>query len=734
MMKRIFVICLCLLTAASVSAQRPKVALVLSGGGAKGSAHIGVLKVLEQNDIQVDCIVGASMGAIVGGLYAMGYTADELDSLMMAQDWGTILMDKEDRCLISYDVKRRDDRYLLKIPLGDGKKGKIMSNLPSGMVRGQNVEKLLSALTAGCQDSIDFNDLQIPFSCVAVDLLSRKEVIFHSGDVISAIRASMSIPLFFDPQKSGGMSLVDGGMLNNYPVDVARAMGADIVIGSIVSETEKDDKAKEEHTDDIASVAMDWLDVYVVPKNSENADITDILIKPDLLSLNAMSYSRDNMRKLIDSGEKAALEHVEELKALPSSVRKSSQYKAVALGRDSISIASVRYNGLTADETSFVSRGSLVGAGGRMPGETVMREVDRLYSLGAFDKVIFRLKGDSEPYALEFDFTKGKPAVFGAGGYFDTEEVIAALVRFGLGDNNLYGSRLNVEAKLAYNFRAGAEYTYEFRNRLQYKFGYNFRYSNLDMFRKESLSDMSFTRHSFYAGFGAGHIRNLAVNVLAGIDIYNSIKFISDEPNIFLYDTDLSRSGFFDAHADIKFENFDRRNFPTKGIDFAASADWYKGISKKDRKDPFAAFEAHLSGVIPLGQRFALIPSLDHRSLVGDDVPLAYMNVMGGLRQGRYMNQQLTFIGFNNALVFKKILTTATLDTRFRAGEKHYFTASGSIASNSNEFSDFFGKDPVVGVRLGYSYDSFLGPLSASVCWSNYTAKVGFYMSLGFAF
>lgn len=740
-MKRFVVICLCLFFVLPVSAQRPKVALVLSGGGAKGSAHVGVLKVLEQNDIQVDCIVGASMGAIVGGLYAMGYSADELDSLMMIQDWNTVLMDTRDRRLTPYDSKRRDDGYLLKIPLGAGKRGKLSSNLPSGLVRGQNVETLLTALTAGCQDSIDFKDLKIPFACVAVDLMSRREVVFRSGDVISAIRSSMSIPLFFDPLQFEGMALVDGGMLNNYPVDVARAMGADIVIGSIVSETEKDDKEKKEHDDDIMSVAMDWLDVYVVPKNSENAAGTDILIKPDLLSLNALSYSRENMRNLIDSGEKAALEHVGELKALIEKTgtasahgQKASPYKATVLGRDSITVASIIYNGLTPDEESYVSRGSLVKPGARVPGDAVLREVDRLYALGVFERVNFRLRGREEPYSLELFFTEGKPAVFGLGAYFDTEEVIAALVRLGLGDNTLYGSSLNVEAKVAYNFRAGAEYAYGFRNRLKFKLGYNFGFSDFDLFRKEYLPDISFRRHSAFAGFGIGHIQNLSVNALAGIDIFRAMRLSGDDSAAASYDRDMSRNNFFDAHFDIGFENHDRRNFPTKGIDFNIETDWYKDFFTKFQHDPFSAFAAHISGVIPVGKQFVLIPSLDHRGLLGENVPAAYMNVMGGHRKGRYMNQQLTFVGFNNVHVFKKILSTATIDARFCAGGRHYITASGSVVANSDGYSDFFRESPFFGARLGYAYDSFLGPLSMDVCWSDYTGKVGFYMSLGFAF
>ena len=253
-MKRLTILFLMLLLTLHSFAQRPKVGVVLCGGGAKGAAHVGVLKVLEENNIPIDLIVGTSMGAIVGGLYAIGYSAAELDSLIIAQNWNVVMSDRIARKDTYFEQRKYQDDYVISIPFGRGdysrlgardtqdpshNEGSLLSNIPIAMVNGQNIYNLFTRLSVGYQDSLDFNRMPIPFACVAVDLIGKKEVVFHSGNFVDAIRSSMAIPGYFSPVRMGDMVLIDGGALNNYPVDVARAMGADIIIGVKLGELEK---------------------------------------------------------------------------------------------------------------------------------------------------------------------------------------------------------------------------------------------------------------------------------------------------------------------------------------------------------------------------------------------------------------------------------------------------------------------------------------------------------------
>ena len=207
---------------------RKKVGVVLSGGGAKGMAHIGVLKVLEKAGIPVDIVTGTSIGSIVGGLYAIGYNAHSLDSMVRTQDWTYVITDKEDLRRQSLLDRKKLNTYLFNTGVTFGKRDRGAG----GLIRGKNLAELFQKLFVGYTDSLDFNkDLKIPFACVATNIMDNSEVVFHSGRLPQAIRASMSIPAAFSPVRIGDMVLVDGGLKNNYPVDVAREMGAEVIIG-----------------------------------------------------------------------------------------------------------------------------------------------------------------------------------------------------------------------------------------------------------------------------------------------------------------------------------------------------------------------------------------------------------------------------------------------------------------------------------------------------------------------
>lgn len=205
---------------------RKKVGLVLGGGGAKGAAEVGVLKVLEEVGMPIDYIAGTSIGAIVGGLYSIGYNANDLDSLIRNQDWLFLLSDGVRRKSKSFMSKKEKEKYLFRIPVS--KKRKM--SLPTGYVAGQNITNLFSSLTVGYHQVDDFSQLPIPFRCVAVNLADGSECVLSSGSLPQAMRASMSIPGVFAPVELDGKLLIDGGALNNLPVDVVRQMGADVVI------------------------------------------------------------------------------------------------------------------------------------------------------------------------------------------------------------------------------------------------------------------------------------------------------------------------------------------------------------------------------------------------------------------------------------------------------------------------------------------------------------------------
>ena len=213
--------------AAAADTQRPRVGLVLGGGGARGGAHIGVLKELERMRIPVDAIAGTSMGAIVGGLYATGMSASELESLIGSLDWAGALSDKPDRADLSFRRKQDDADVPIDFELGLRDASLV---LPKGVVQGQKLDLVLRELTLGVSHISDFDELPIPFRAIASDIERGEIHIMGRGDLAKAIRASMSVPAVFAPVRMDGRLLVDGGLVGNLPIDVMQAMDVDIII------------------------------------------------------------------------------------------------------------------------------------------------------------------------------------------------------------------------------------------------------------------------------------------------------------------------------------------------------------------------------------------------------------------------------------------------------------------------------------------------------------------------
>ena len=320
-MKKISLVLLALTIALSgFSQERKKVAVVLSGGGAKGMAHIGALKVIEKAGIPIDIVTGTSMGSIIGGLYSIGYNSHVLDSVVRVQDWSYVITDKENLSLQSLDDRRKQNTYFYSLGMTIGKRNQN----DGGIIKGKNLAELFQKLCAGYTDSLDFSkDLPIPFACVATNIIDNSEVDFHSGCLPQAMRASMAIPAAFSPVRVGDMVLVDGGLRNNYPADIAREMGADIIIGVTV---QGDPKMANDMVRTM-SILSQIIDVNCKNKYDENLTITDVPIRVNTTGYGAASFSANAIDTLIRRGEEEAMKHWDELIALKKRIGIDDSFK-----------------------------------------------------------------------------------------------------------------------------------------------------------------------------------------------------------------------------------------------------------------------------------------------------------------------------------------------------------------------------------------------------------------------
>lgn len=748
---------------------RPTVALVLSGGGAKGAAHVGVIKYLESIGMPVDVVMGTSMGGLVGGIYALGYEAEQLDSIIRGIDWDMALSDKVPRDYLSYSAIKYKEKYVLSFPFlydkkdymrkiesdqqytrrvddihfGAGEadatnmvKDNLLGSLPSGMVYGQNVNNIFSSLSVGYQDETDFYDLPIPFLCVATDLVSGTAKIWTEGKLNTALRSTMSIPGLFAPVRVDGMVLVDGGMRNNYPTDLAKKVGADIVIGVNLSEGYKNYN----EINNLADIINTGIDMLGRTSFESNIDIPDVNIKPDLHEFNMLSFDDRSIDTIINRGYQAALAvaaKLDSIKAVVGSDRTVFHNDpADDIRLRKVLVSGVEIAGVDDKESLYLMNKIKVGAGSRMGNAEIEDAVATIFGTNAFDYVNYELLGDEEPYRLRFNCKRGPICQLGLGGRFDTEEIVSVLVNLGVGVHKIQGSSLDFTGKVGTNPNASLTYSYispkgmsfnvmagvRYTDRNTFSIGDNrFRINFLDVRQEIFLSNIKWSTFFLKTGF-----RN---------DYYN-VNSVMAEQAFGDYDVNQLSNDYVTFFFNARKDSFDNAYIPTKGKSFGLSYDWVFGGGPQ-KFNNFHAFTLDAKQVVG-GDRFAFIPSVNIRYLLGDEVPVPFTNTIGGSMAGRYLDQQIPFIGINNAAAMQKILGVARVDWRVKLLKNNYLTAIANYALSCDEISAFknWNEDVAgyLGCGLQYTYNSIVGPLSLNVHWSSYTHNVGLYLSLGFDF
>jgi NTE family protein len=385
---------------AKPSAKRPAIGIVLGGGGAKGIAHVGVLRVLEQERIPIDYIAGTSMGALIGGMYASGMSPDEIETMLTTADWWDLMKDRTPRLELPLRRKSDDVRYLLDLELGFNR-GKI--GVPTGLAAGQKLNNLLQHMTLNAAGLESFDDLNIPFRCVGTDLRTGGEVVLDHGNLARAMRASMAVPGAFTPVEIDDRVLADGGLVNNVPVEVARAMGAEVVIavpvGSIGEAMEDRDLGS------LVGIASQTYLILKRPAEEEALRQAQVVIAPDTSEYSAGDFHQ--ARHIIPLGEAAARQAMEALKpyALPE---KEYQEHLARQRRRRLPESGILLSAVTVEGNQRVDRRVIEAQVASRPGETlnfqsVKDDLFHIYRLGDFETVTYELVPSTQgTYALKY--------------------------------------------------------------------------------------------------------------------------------------------------------------------------------------------------------------------------------------------------------------------------------------------------------------------------------------------
>ncbi len=379
--------------------KRPKIGLVLSGGGAKGFAHIGVLKVLEQAGVKIDYIGGTSMGAVVGGLYATGYNANQIDSIFKTTNFDKLLQDFIPRSSKNFYEKRNDELYAVVLPFNKFKIG-----IPEALSKGLYNYNLLSSITRDVRHVRDFNKLKTPFLCIATNIENGDEVILNKGTLAQNMIASSAFPSLFSPVEMDGKLLIDGGVANNYPIEAVRKMGADIIIGVDVQDGLLDRKDLKEATKILGQISA----LQTIEKMKHKIKDTDIYIKPDIKDYGIISF--DKGQEIIRKGEEAAFAVYEQLKNIGN--KEGYEKNNLKVSSDSLLIKCININSLNNYTQSYIKGKLPFNEGSKISYEDLRKGIDNLNATQNFSVINYSLEENNSMDDLQLNLVENTNRTF----------------------------------------------------------------------------------------------------------------------------------------------------------------------------------------------------------------------------------------------------------------------------------------------------------------------------------
>ena len=739
MKKQIFstlVLSMCLLLPFSLYSQeqRKKVGVVLSGGGAKGMAHIKALKVIEEAGIPIDYIAGTSMGAIVGGLYAIGYTPEQLDSMVRKQNWTFLLSDRIKRSAMSLTDRERSEKFIVSIPFTKSPKDAASSG---GIIKGQNLANLFSDLTMGYHDSINFDKLPITFACVAANVVNGEQIIFHNGILSTAMRASMAIPGVFTPVRQDSMVLVDGGIVNNYPADVVKAMGADVIIGVDVQNALK----KADKLNSAPDILGQIVDITCQSNHEKNVDLTDTYIRVNVDGYSSASFTPAAIDTLMRRGEEAAKAQWNSLLALKKKIGISDNYVPKRHGPYSslsnvrtIYVTDISFSGVEADDKKWLMKKCNLKENSNITTQQIEQALYQLRGSQSYSSASYTLTDTPEGYHLNFLLQAKYEKRINLGIRFDSEEIASLLIN-GTADLKTHiPSRLSLTGRLGKRYAARIDYTLEPMQQRNFNFSYMFQYNDINIYEEgERAYNTTYKYHLAEFGFSDVWYKNFRFGLGFRFEYYKYKDFLFKKPEFI--GLDVESEHFLSYFAQVHYNTYDKGYFPSKGSDFKAAYSLYTdNMAQYNEQAPFSALSASWASVIPATRRFSIIPSIYGRVLIGKGIPYPLKNAIGGEEYGFYIPQQLPFAGVTNMELMENSIIITSLKFRQRMGSIHYLTLTGNYGLTDSHFFEILKGKQLFGISAGYGMDSVFGPLEISLGYSNQTDKGSCFVNLGYYF
>jgi NTE family protein len=744
-MKSIFFILIFLLTGVVFSQNEAskdlKVGLVLSGGGAKGLAHIGVLKAIEEAGVRIDYIGGTSMGAIVGALYASGYSVKQLDSIFSGVDYNTIIQDDIPRKAKTFYEKTESEKYALTLPFDNFK-----VSFPSGLSKGQNVYNLMSKLTAHVNHINDFGKLPIPFFCVATDVETGKMVILDKGYLPRAVTASGALPSLFSPVMVDDKLLVDGGVVNNYPVDEVRAKGMDVIIGVDVQDGLKD----RSELKSIFDVMVQINTFRTVNEMETKRAKTDIYIHPEIEDFTVVSFSESGI--IMETGAVEAVKFREDLEELSAQQKHLPKKKIKFLERNSFYITNVEIKGNEKYTRAYVLGKLKLKVPAEVTYEEFSEGVNNLSATGSFQDIDYRIipEGNGK-FNVLFTLRENKSNTFlRFGAHYDELYLSAALInitkkRF-ITNNDIASFDLGLGDNLRYNFN------YYVDKGFYWSIGFN---SSFNTFNKDveigfvapelledSNSEINKINLEYMDLTNQVYIETLFKRtfLLGGGLEQKWIKYLSETIGIDENNkprTVFENSNYFNAFGYLKLDTYDNSFFPKSGVYFNGDFRLYllaAGMNKDF--DSFSIAKAKFGYARSFFKNLSGVLTTEGGLKIGNNGTNSFDFFLGGYGY-KVLNNIMPLYGYE-ALTLRGntyIKTNITFDYEFL--KKNHLNLSANIAKvGDNLFASTKWIDSVnyIGYAIGYGLETFFGPLEVKYSFSPEREAGEWHINAGFRF
>lgn len=709
-----------------------KVGLVLSGGGAKGMAHVAVLKVLEEAGVRVDYIGGTSMGAIVGALYASGYNATQLDSIVRHIDFNKILTDQMPRKSKPFYEKESGEKYALTLPIIYKKVG-----IPKAISEGQNVLNLLTKLTEHVGDIANFNELPIPFVCIATNLETGKQVLLDKGFLPEAVKASGSFPTLLAPVEIDGKLLTDGGIVNNFPVDEVIAMGADIIIGVDI----QSGLDKKENLDSAVKIINQIVGFQMYKTLESKYKKVDVLIKPDLKDYNVVSF--DKIAEIMIEGDRSSREKFNQLKAIAQNQQSNTPSKVKTNQVQKYHIKSINIDG-----NKNYTRAYILGKLNLKKQDTtsykrLIESINNLFATGNFENIQYKML-DENVLSLKvkehriFNFLQ-------LGVHFDdlykTGILINTTSKHLFNKNDVLSADLILGDNIRYNLN------YFIDNGFYTSFGIKSRYNSFNSnvnfddanvnkinivyedFTNQLYFQTVFSR-KFAIGIGGEHKYLKAfTETISSLDNAN----IASNDNKRLYFDD---SNYLNLIAYLKIDTYDKKYFQKNGAFLDVDFKWF--LNSSDYNENFNSF-SQLKGKAGFAHTFlnALTVHFNTEAgiTIGENENRALDYNVGGYGEN-FINTFIPFYGYDFAELDANSFLKSGLTLRLEFLPKNYFSATANFARVEK---DLFNAGKIfentkTGYMLGYGIDTFLGPIEINYTWSPDHSSKYWYFNVGYWF